>query len=78
MNRGAYIKDNIVVYNDGGKETEIIPVDEILLPGKHNVENYLAAISAVFQYVKVQDIVNVAKNFGGVEHRLELVRVLRV
>lgn len=76
LNRGAYIKDNIVVYNDGGKETEIIPVDEILLPGKHNFENYLAAISAVFQYVKVQDIVNVAKNFGGVEHRLELVRVL--
>ena len=51
LNRGAYIKDNIVVYNDGGKETEIILWMKYCCR-KHNAENYLAAISAVFQYVK--------------------------
>ena len=42
----------------------------------HNVENYLAAISAVWGIVSVDTIVNVAKNFGGVEHRAEFVREL--
>ena len=42
----------------------------------HNVENYLAAINAVWGTVSVEDIQYVAKNFGGVEHRIEFVREL--
>jgi UDP-N-acetylmuramoylalanine--D-glutamate ligase len=76
LERGAYIRDNKLVYNDGKEVHEIIPLDEILLPGKHNIENYLAAICAVFSYVKIDDIAHVARTFGGVEHRLELVRNL--
>ncbi len=48
---------------------------DILLPGEHNVENYMAAIAAVEGLVDDETIRNVAKNFGGVEHRIELVRV---
>ncbi len=40
----------------------------------HNVENYLAAISAVWGIVDIDTIVGVAKTFGGVEHRAEFVR----
>ena len=57
-------------------DTYIMREDEILLPGKHNVENYLAAISAVWGDVPAETIVHVAKTFGGVEHRNELVREL--
>lgn len=49
--------------------------EDILLPGIHNVENYMAAILAVEGMVSEDDIRAVAKNFGGVEHRIELVRV---
>ncbi len=48
---------------------------DILLPGEHNVENYMAAILAVEGLVSDDTICKVAKTFGGVEHRIELVRV---
>ena len=48
---------------------------DILIPGKHNVENYMAAILAVEGLVEDETIRQVAKTFGGVEHRIELVRV---
>lgn len=74
---GAYLRnDGMIVMNDYGKETEIMPASEIKIPGLHNIENYLAAISAVWGLVDVSTIVKVAKTFGGVEHRAELVREL--
>ena len=50
--------------------------DEIALMGDHNVANYLAAISAVWGYVSMENIKRVANDFTGVDHRLQLVRVL--
>lgn len=57
-------------------DTFVLQETDILIPGKHNVENYLAAISAVWGEVPAETIVSVAKSFGGVEHRMELVRTL--
>ena len=56
-------------------EQEVLPVADILLPGVHNVENYMAAIALVEGLTSDEAIRTVAKNFGGVEHRIELVRV---
>ena len=56
-------------------EDAVLPVSDILLPGVHNVENYMAAIALVEGLVPDDAIRQVAKNFGGVEHRIELVRV---
>ncbi|MBO5317251.1 MAG: UDP-N-acetylmuramoyl-L-alanine--D-glutamate ligase, partial [Oscillospiraceae bacterium] len=53
----------------------VLDKKEILLPGEHNVENYMAAILAVEGLVEDEVIRHVAKTFGGVEHRIELVRV---
>lgn len=55
---------------------EILNIKDIKIPGMHNVENYMAAIVAVSGLVSKDVIVNVAKTFGGVEHRIELVRTL--
>lgn len=73
---GAYLRnDNKIVMAENGKETEILSADAIKIPGMHNVENYLAAISAVWGDVAPEAIVSVAKTFAGVPHRAELVRV---
>ena len=53
----------------------VLEQKDILLPGIHNVENYMTAILAVDGLVSAEDICHVAKNFGGVEHRIELVRI---
>lgn len=49
---------------------------DIMIPGKHNVENYLAAALAVNGYVTGDSFAHVAKTFKGVPHRIELVREL--
>ena len=68
--RGAYF-ENDTIYRDG---TPVLRREDILIPGIHNVENYMAAILAVEGLVSDDDIRFVAKHFGGVEHRIELVR----
>lgn len=66
------------IYFDGknifvnGKK--VLASDDIKIPGQHNVENYMAAIGAVYNLVSEQNITNVAKTFGGVAHRIEFVR----
>ena len=47
---------------------------DIKLPGVHNIENYMAAIAAVDGLVSDEVIRTFAREFGGVEHRIELVR----
>ena len=71
---GAYLNGTTVCYSDYGKVTEIMDISDIKIPGMHNVENYLAAISAVWGMIDVDTIVSVAKTFGGVAHRAEFVR----
>lgn len=61
-----------VLYRDG---EPILKTGEILIPGVHNIENYMAAILAVQGLVSDETIRHVAQTFGGVEHRIELVRV---
>ena len=74
---GCYLaEDGTLTMNDRHSVTPVLHMDEIRIPGIHNVENYLAAISAVWGEVSKENIVSVAKNFGGVEHRIEFVREL--
>jgi len=70
---GAYLSEDAIWIND----RRIVRCDEILLPGVHNIENYMAAICATSEYASADDIRYVAKNFGGVEHRIEFIRTVR-
>ena len=47
---------------------------DILIPGVHNIENYMAAFCAVDGLVSKENMAALAKTFGGVEHRIQLVR----
>lgn len=72
--KDAYVTLSEGVILRGGKP--VLKISDIKIPGMHNVENYMAAIAAVEGLAKDEAILEVAKTFGGVEHRIELVRVL--
>ena len=75
--RGAFLRDDgFLCYVENGNITPIIHKDEIRIPGMHNVENFLGVIAALWGEVEIDAIVKVAKEFGGVEHRIEFVREL--
>lgn len=76
VENGAFLSPldrSTIFYSKNSNKTPVLKVDEIALPGMHNVENYLAAISAVFEMVSIDAIKKTAKNFKGVNHRLEFV-----
>jgi len=76
-NNGAYCSKGRIYLAKNGKRTFLMNAKDIRIQGAHNIENYLAAISAVCDDVSKDVIVNLAKTFGGVEHRIEFVRELR-
>jgi len=59
-----------------GEPTAVMTADEIRIPGLHNVENYMAALCALDGTVSLESVRRVAREFGGVEHRIEFVREL--
>lgn len=76
IEEGAILIDDQLCYRHKGVITPVVASSEIVIPGKHNIENYLAAMAATWPYVTPEAIKAVATRFGGVEHRLELVREL--
>ena len=75
VKNGAYMNDcGDIVYSDNGRETYVMSKNDIIIPGNHNIENYCTAISAVWGLVEPENMLKVAKTFGGVEHRIEFVR----
>jgi len=68
---GVCLQGNWIYRN----EEPVLDIRDIAIPGMHNVENYMAAILAVEGLVDNAVIRKVAREFGGVEHRLELVRI---
>lgn len=74
LDNGYCLEDGFIVFRKNKTSERILAVSDIKIPGMHNVENYMAAIAATEGFVSKEDIVSVAREFGGVEHRMELVR----
>jgi UDP-N-acetylmuramoylalanine--D-glutamate ligase len=75
LKNGAWLDQNGVIHMSyRGIDAPIMSRDEIAILGDHNVENYLTAITAVWGFVGVDSIKKVAREFKGVEHRIEFVR----
>ena len=70
-NGDACLHNGVITCDD----RPVLPAADILIPGVHNIENYMAAILAVEGLVEDDVIRQVAKSFSGVEHRIELVRI---
>jgi UDP-N-acetylmuramoylalanine--D-glutamate ligase len=77
----VYLRDRRIcarLLTDDGEETEVLGIEEIQVPGLHNVENIMAALAAVFCAMRtrpdqLEPLRAVIRNFKGVEHRIEFV-----
>ncbi len=68
-----YYKDKTIFLNKNKKLIKLNP--KINIPGKHNIDNILAAIAASYiAGTKKSVIEKVISNFKGVEHRIEFVK----
>lgn len=66
-------KDGKICIKDNNKKTEFNV--NIKIPGRHNIDNILAAVMAAYlSEVKVENIQKVINSFKGVEHRIEFVK----
>ncbi|GAA3021567.1 UDP-N-acetylmuramoyl-L-alanine--D-glutamate ligase [Tetragenococcus solitarius] len=67
---GAYLQQGVLYY----KKRPILSVDELGVPGIHNVENALAAIAtAVLWGIDDEVIADTLRTFAGVKHRTQYV-----
>ncbi len=74
--RAFYINGDDIVCSDGVKEEKLLSISKIKLPGIHNIENYMTAMALTNGSVGYDVYADIAESFGGVKHRLELVRTL--
>lgn len=76
LNPGVYYYDRKIQISLGQHNYDFILKTN--LPGAHNRENILSAVSiGVLAGINLDDIINVLSSFKGVEHRLELVSEIR-
>jgi len=74
---GACVQDGVIVLNLGDGAQPVCRADEVYIPGPHNLENALAAVTiAGAMGVPACVMGDVLRTFRGVEHRIETVRVL--
>lgn len=73
---GVYLREGVIYIADNGQDRVLMNAEDIRIPGAHNVSNIMMAAAIVQGLCKDEDIVQVAKTFGGVEHRIEFVREL--
>lgn len=71
--RRVLLRDGVICFCENGSVDPILPVEKILLPGKHNIENYMTAIGLTRGLVSKESILAVATTFRGVKHRLEMI-----
>jgi len=74
VEEGSFVGGGTIIFRRGGSEETIIKCSEIPLPGAHNLENVLAAITATrLAGAQAAPIAEAIRAFAGVEHRIEFV-----
>ncbi len=74
LDEGIFVENNQLIYKSSLRKEVIINVNDIFIPGKHNLENAMAAAGAALALgIEGRVISKVLKEFKGVEHRLEYV-----
>ena len=83
LNEGCFVKDNEIITKDtgclrrghpvSGSGEIICSVDDLKIPGKHNLENVLAAVSAAYLCgIDLKSIKKGVLEYTGLKHRLKL------
>jgi len=72
--QGAFVRGTEIIFRRDGEEESVLKLEDIHLPGAHNLENVLAAVVAArLAGAQGQAIAKGVRSFAGVEHRLEFV-----
>lgn len=72
---GLYLEEDAIFLKEEGTTTQVLDVHELNLLGKHNYENVMAAIAIGLKMgVPLLKVIEAAKEFKAVEHRIEFVR----
>lgn len=70
VDNGAYVKDGAIWFMD----EKIMAMEDIVLPGEHNLENILSSVAAAkLSGVDNEAIFKVLNSFKGVKHRLQFI-----
>jgi UDP-N-acetylmuramoylalanine--D-glutamate ligase len=72
--RGIFIDRQRLVYQPANAKAEEYPLEMVNLPGRHNLENVMAAIITARRCgCRSADIIETVKGFRGLPHRIEYV-----
>ena len=75
---GGFIKDGWLRFRSGNKTVKVIKTSAVKIPGEHNLENILAALSlALVAGVSLAAVRQAIKQFTGVSDRLELIKTVK-
>lgn len=71
VSRTAHVRGDFFYYGD----TELCEIDQLQLPGEHNIRNACAAITAVWPWLQDPAVIAEGlRSFDGLPHRLKFVR----
>lgn len=74
QNCGTFVREGEIFFRRNGNEQRVLSVDDIKVPGRHNLMNVLAAVCiAKLCGIEDENIQTVISQFYGVEHRIEFV-----
>lgn len=75
VQNGLFLKGKDIIFSDEGHQELFCSPDLLILKGKHNIENFMAAaLLAIAVGIGKEIILKAASEFKPVEHRLEFVR----
>lgn len=74
-NKSVFIENDAIFLNNGIDVKKLINLSDVKIPGRHNLSNVMAAISACYAFgISTAEIKKAVANLKGVPHRLEFVR----
>lgn len=77
VDKGMYLEGTDIVFVDEGKKLSVLNTDDLKIVGKHNVENAMVALLVCKLYgVDRDSIIENAKSFKAIAHRLEYVKTI--
>lgn len=78
LHEGVWLEDGEIVTRIHGSKVSVLKSDELRIPGRHNLENAMAAVAVSLLRGAALDVIREElKNFTGLEHALEFVGEVR-
>lgn len=74
LEEGCFVFKEQIMAKKDGRETVLLDLSDIKIPGNHNIENAMAAASAAYLYgINPETIKKGISRYSGLKHRLKLI-----